>query len=127
MKTPNELKYSEEHEWVKVEGDIVTVGITDFAQQQLTDVVYVELPEIGKKVEQNGNLCVVESVKSVSDIFCPVLGEVVEVNSELTDKPELVNEDPYGKGWIAKFKVTDMAGLNNLMNADEYAAMIDGE
>ncbi len=120
METPGDLKYSKEHEWARIDGDVAVVGVTDFAQGQLTDVVYVELPEIGKKVEQDGNLCVVESVKSVSDIFSPVAGEVVEANGELPDKPELVNSDPYGKGWIAKIRFSDKGEFDKLMSADEY-------
>lgn len=127
MEAPSNLKYSKEHEWVKVDNDVVTIGITDFAQDQLTDIVYVELPEIGKKVEQNGNICVVESVKSVSDIFSPVSGEVVEVNNELSDKPELVNNEPYGNGWIARLKISNLGELNELMSADEYVKFSEGE
>lgn len=126
METPNDLKYSEEHEWVKVENDVAIVGITDFAQHQLTDIVYVELPETGKTVSLNDNLCVVESVKSVSDIFSPVSGEVVESNKELSDKPELTNSDPYGNGWIVKLKMSNSAELEKLMNADEYVKFTEG-
>lgn len=120
MEIPKEFKYSKEHEWVKVEGDTATTGITDFAQRQLTDIVFIELPEVGKKVEQNGNLGVVESVKSVSDVFSPVSGEVIEVNNEIADNPELINKEPYGKGWMAKIKMKDKSELNKLMGADEY-------
>jgi glycine cleavage system H protein len=118
------LKYTKEHEWVKVEGDIAVVGISDFAQDQLTDIVFIELPEVGKKVEQGKSFCAVESVKSVSDIFAPVSGEVVEANKELENKPELVNEDPYGKGWVAKIKISDKAELDNLMSAEEYKKFV---
>ncbi|MGR3320294.1 MAG: glycine cleavage system protein GcvH [Candidatus Anammoxibacter sp.] len=120
MKVPEDIKYSKDHEWVKLDDDVATIGLTDFAQHQLTDVVFVELPEIGKCVSQAGSLCVVESVKSVSDVFSPVSGEVVEVNNELTDKPELINEDPYGKGWIAKIKCSAVNENDKLMSADEY-------
>ena len=119
---PKELKYSKEHEWVKIESGVATVGITDFAQEQLTDVVFVELPEVGKKVAKDGNLGAVESVKSVSDIFSPVAGEVIEVNKELENSPELLNKDPYGDGWIAKLKVDDETELNKLLSAEEYEA-----
>ena len=119
---PKELKYSKEHEWVKIESGVATVGITDFAQEQLTDVVFVELPEVGKKVAKDGNLGAVESVKSVSDIFSPVAGEVIEVNKELENAPELLNKDPYGDGWIAKLKVDDETELNKLLSAEEYEA-----
>ena len=120
MNTPAGLKYSNNHEWAKLLDDVVTIGITDFAQEQLTDIVFVELPEIGKKVSKDGNLCVVESVKSVSDVFSPVSGEVVEVNNELSNKPELVNSDPYGKGWIAKIKCSNKEEFSALMEAVEY-------
>lgn len=120
LKYPSDLKYTKEHEWVKVEGDAVTVGISDFAQHQLTDIVFVELPEQGKKVEQRKNLCTVESVKSVSDVFAPVGGEVCEVNKELGNKPELINKDPYGEGWIAKIKIDDKSQVDKLMSAEEY-------
>lgn len=119
---PKDLKYSKEHEWVKIESGVATVGITDFAQEQLTDVVFVELPEVGKKVAKDGNLGAVESVKSVSDIFSPVGGEVTEVNKELENSPELLNKDPYGDGWIAKLKVNDEAELDKLISAEEYEA-----
>lgn len=128
LKYPEELKYTKEHEWVKVDGDIVTMGISDFAQHQLTDVVFVELPEVGKKIEHMKNMCTVESVKSVSDIFSPVTGEVTEVNKELENKPELINNDPYGGGWIAKIKVSDKAGIDTLMSAEEYKKFVsEGE
>jgi len=120
MGNPRELKYSKEHEWVKVNDDIALVGITDYAQEQLTDIVYVELPEIGKNVEQMEPLAVVESVKSVIDVFSPVSGEVVEVNEQLEEHPELINQDAFGEGWIAKIKIADSSDLNNLMSATEY-------
>lgn len=120
MANPAELKYSKDHEWVKVEGDAVTVGITDFAQKQLTDIVFVELPEKGKQVEANKRMAVVESVKSVSDVFCPVSGEIVEINGKLADTPEVINKDPYGEGWFVKIKVKDKAELGSLMTAEQY-------
>lgn len=120
MNVPKDLKYSKEHEWVKVQGDTATVGITDFAQHSLTDIVFIELPALGKKVLQFKNLSVVESVKSVSDVFSPVSGEVIKVNDELTKKPEFINQDPYGKGWIAQIKVANKDELKNLMSAEEY-------
>jgi glycine cleavage system H protein len=127
MTSPEELKYSKEHEWVKVEGDIVIIGITDFAQKQLTDIVFVELPEKGKKVEAGKQLGVVESVKSVSDIFCPVTGEITEINEELTNAPETLNQDPYGKGWMVKIKVSDKSEIDKLMSAQEYEDLIKKE
>ena len=120
MENPKSLKYSKEHEWVKVEGDIAIVGITDFAQKQLTDIVFVELPEKGKHVTQGNAMAVVESVKSVSDVFAPVSGEVVDVNNELTDAPEILNKEPYGKGWIAKVKIENIGELDNLLTAEKY-------
>lgn len=122
---PKRLKYTENHEWVRVKGNIATVGITDYAQELLTDVVYVELPEIDKQVQQAESLCVVESVKSVSDVYAPVSGEVIEVNEELEDHPELVNQDAFGKGWMAKMKMKDENELNNLMSAEEYDKFIE--
>ncbi len=124
LKYPDDLKYTKEHEWVKLDGDVAIVGITDFAQDQLTDVVFIELPENGKKVDQKSNLCAVESVKSVSDVFAPVSGEVVEVNKEIGDKPELVNQDPYGNGWIAKIKINDKGEIDKLMSAEEYKKFV---
>lgn len=120
MKIPNDLRYSKDHEWAKLDNDVAAVGITDFAQHQLTDIVFVELPAIGRYVSQWENLCVVESVKSVSDVFSPVSGKIIEVNNELSDKPELINEDPYGKGWIAKIRCSAKEEFEKLMNAEEY-------
>ncbi len=126
MENPIDRKYTKEHEWVKIDGDIATVGITDFAQDQLTDVVFVELPEVGKQIEQNGNLCVVESVKSVSDIFSPVSGEIVEVNKALENSPALVNDDPFESGWIVKLKVKRETELDQLMTPEEYNKFLTG-
>ncbi|MFH2028051.1 MAG: glycine cleavage system protein GcvH [Nanoarchaeota archaeon] len=117
---PKDLKYSKDHEWVKVEGDIAVVGITDFAQKQLTDIVFVELPEKGKRVEKDKAMAVVESVKSVSDVFAPVSGEVIEVNDKLVDSPEIINNDPYSEGWFVKIKMTDSSQLDGLMTAEQY-------
>ena len=119
-KTPDDLKYSKDHEWVKLDGDLATVGISDYAQEQLTDVVFVELPEIGKEVEKDKNMANVESVKSVSDIFSPVSGQVTEVNKKLSDAPETINSDCYGEGWIVKIKLKDNAEIDSLMSAKEY-------
>ncbi len=126
MENPIDRKYTKEHEWVKIDGDIATIGITDFAQDQLTDVVFVELPEVGKQIEQNGNLCVVESVKSVSDIFSPVSGEIVEVNKALENSPALVNNDPFEDGWIVKLKIRDETELDQLMTPEEYNKFLIG-
>ncbi|MEK7633541.1 MAG: glycine cleavage system protein GcvH [Patescibacteria group bacterium] len=117
---PKDLKYTKEHEWAKVDGEIVTMGITDHAQELLTSLVFVELPKIGKKVEQMKPLAIVESVKSVSDVYAPASGEVVEVNTILTKKPEIINQDAFGKGWIVKIKMINPKELDKLMNADDY-------
>lgn len=117
---PKDLKYTNQHEWAKVEKEIVTVGITDHAQELLTSLVFVELPKVGKKVEQMKPLAVVESVKSVSDVYAPLSGEVVEVNNSLTKRPEIINQDAFGKGWIAKIKMADPKELGKLMDADSY-------
>jgi len=120
MKNPIDRKYTKEHEWIKIDDDIATVGITDFAQDQLTDVVFVELPEKGKQIDQNGSLCVVESVKSISDIFSPVSGEIVEVNKALKNSPALVNNDPFENGWIVKLKIKNEMELDQLITPEEY-------
>jgi len=119
---PDGLYYSEEHEWAKVQEDgVVLVGVTDYAQKALHEVVYAELPDVGADAEYMGIIGALESVKAVSDMNCPVAGEVVEVNDELLDSPELINEDPYGRGWIAKIKPSDLQGdLLNLLDADAY-------
>jgi len=121
-KTPDGLKYAESDEWFKVEGDIVTVGISDYAQDQLSDVVYVELPDVGDTLDAGDSFGVVESVKAASDIYTVVGGEVVEANSNLEDEPEQVNEDPFGEGWLVKIKASDLGPLDNLMDAAAYAA-----
>lgn len=125
-KIPENLKYTKEHEWVKADNGIAIAGITDYAQHALTDIVFVELPEAGKRVEQFKPFCVVESIKSVSDVFAPLSGEVIDVNSELAEKPEYINKDPYTSGWIAKIKVSNESELNNLMAAEEYKNYLEG-
>ncbi len=127
MKIPKELKYAKTHEWIRVEKEMGTVGITDYAQEQLTDVVFVELPQIGKVVSKGEAVAVVESVKSVSDIYAPVSGEVLEVNKELENKPGLINEEPYGKGWIFKIKIKNPKELDFLLSAEEYEKSIKAE
>ncbi len=117
---PKELKYTREHEWAKQEGDRVRVGITDYAQEQLGDVVFVELPKVGAKVTASKAFGVVESVKAVSDLFAPVSGEVVEANGELTKKPETVNQEPYGKGWMIVIKPSNKADWDQLLTAQQY-------
>jgi glycine cleavage system H protein len=118
--TPADLRYSKEHEWAKAEGGLVTVGITDFAQNQLGDVVYVELPKVGTQVKQMVPFGVVESVKTASDLFSPVTGEVVEVNSALTDQPELVNSSPYEGAWMIKVRMSDAAEMDQLLSPADY-------
>ena len=121
MNIPKNLKYTKSHEWVRVEGDTGVVGITDHAQEELTDIVYVEPPAAGADVKAGDQCAVVESVKAASDIYTPVSGEVVAGNAALTDKPELVNTDPYGQGWIFKVKLSDPGEVGELLSPDEYA------
>lgn len=124
MNLPKELKYSEEHEWVKDEsGQKVRIGITDFAQSELGDIVFIELPEEGDEIEANDTFGSVESVKTVSELYAPVSGKVVEVNAELEDSPELVNESPYGEGWMIVVEMSDPSELNNLLTAEKYEEM----
>ncbi len=125
--TPTDLKYATSHEWVRLDGDIITVGITDHAQEALGDLVFVELPEVGDSVNAGDEAGVVESVKAASDIYAPVSGEVVEINPALEDTPELINSDPYGEGWMYKIKVSDLAELDDMMSADEYDAQVSAE
>ena len=120
------LKYSKDHEWVRVEGDIATVGISDYAQDQLGDVVYVELPEVGRNVAQNEEAAVVESVKAASEVYAPVSGEVVEVNQALEDDPALVNGDPTGEGWFLKLRLSAPGELDGLMDEAAYADFVGG-
>src|SRR5512145_2145234 len=123
---PAELKYTREHEWAKVEGDRARIGITAFAQEQLGDVVFVELPKVGAKVSSMKTFGVVESVKAVSDLFAPLTGEVVEVNAELPKKPEAVNSDPYGTGWMIVIKMSSPAEAGTLLTAAQYEQLIAG-
>lgn len=127
MEVPKELKYAKTHEWIRAEGDMGTVGITDYAQEQLTDVVFVELPQIGRVVSKGEAVAVLESVKSVSDIYAPVSGEVIEVNEELENKPGLINEGPYGKGWIFKIKIKNPKELDSLLSVEGYGKSIRTE
>ncbi len=124
---PEDLKYSQSHEWVKVDKDIATVGITDFATKQLTDLVYVELPSMGAKVTRGSSFGVVESVKAVSDLHSPVSGTVVKVNEKLSKEPEIINQDPYGKGWMIKVKIEDQTELDTLMDSEEYEQLVKKE
>lgn len=122
---PGELKYTEEHEWIKVEGGLAVVGVTDFAQQQMGDVTYVDLPEPGRAVERMADLCVIESVKVAADVFSPLAGVVAEVNAALAEHPELINQDCYGAGWLVKLKDYDVSGLGELMDANAYGKFIE--
>lgn len=124
MATPNNLKYSEDHEWVKVDGDTVTIGITEFAQSELGDIVFVELPDEGDELEKGEDFGSVESVKTVSELYAPVSGEVIEINEELEDSPELVNESPYEEAWMLKIKLSDESQLDELMDSAAYDEMI---
>jgi len=123
---PEEYHYTKDHEWIKVENDEAVVGITDFAQKQLGDVVYVELPQVGAVFESHQSLGVIESVKAVSDIYSPISGEVVAANEELDGSPEMVNEDPHGKGWIVRLKLKDETEIEKLMSATEYENFLEG-
>ncbi len=125
MEVPEGLKYSKEHEWVLVEDQIVTVGITEYAQEELGDVVYVELPKVGEKMVKDDPFGAVESVKAVSDLYAPISGAVLEVNNTLPDSPEIINEDPYGDGWMIKVEVSNEDDLSDLMSAEEYAEYVD--
>ena len=125
--TPIDLKYATSHEWARLDGDIITVGITDHAQEALGDLVFVELPEVGDSVNAGDEAGVVESVKAASDIYAPVSGEVVAINPALEDTPELINTDPYGEGWMYKIKVSDLAELDDMLSADEYDAQVSAE
>ena len=124
MNVPAELKYTKEHEWIRVEGEEAVVGITDYAQSQLGDIVFVECETVGDALEAGETFGTIEDVKTVSDLYLPVAGEVLEFNEELEGEPELVNKDPYGKGWIVKIKISDETELDGLLNADAYKAII---
>tara|TARA_Y100001980_G_C14440272_1_gene226562 strand:+ start:135 stop:512 length:378 start_codon:yes stop_codon:yes gene_type:complete len=123
MNVPVNLKYTKDHEWISIEGDIATVGITDFAQGELGDIVYVEIEKIGENFLKEEVFGTVEAVKTVSDLFMPVTGEIIDINETLNDKPELVNEDPYGQGWMIKIKLNN-SGSSDLLNSDEYKKLI---
>lgn len=124
MNIPEDLKYTEQHEWVRVEENRATIGITDFAQKELGDIVYVEAPEVDGEVEKSDAIGVVESTKAVSDIYAPVSGTIVEVNEELEDAPETINEDPYERGWICTIELSDPSELEGLMDAKEYEKLL---
>ena len=125
MKIPADLKYTQDHEWIRIEGDMAIVGITDFAQGELGDVVFVEIETEGEELDKGETFGTVEAVKTVSDLFMPVGGKVAELNEALADEPELVNKDPYGKGWMIKIQVADTAELDELLSAEDYQKMIE--
>lgn len=124
MDIPEHLKYTNEHEWVSVDGNQAIVGITSYAQGELGDIVYVELPEVGEEVEQHKPFGSIEAVKAVSDLFSPVSGKVVEINEQLADKPELVNSDPYGEGWMIKIEMSNPAEVDKLLSAEDYRQLV---
>lgn len=123
----SDLKYTEEHEWIRIDGDVGTIGISNFAQEQLGDVVFVDLPEIGKNVVPGDEAAVIESVKAASELYAPVSGEIIEVNSALSEAPELVNSDPTGKGWFIKIRLSKAEEVRNLMDEAAYAAFAAGQ
>jgi glycine cleavage system H protein len=126
MNIPEELKYTKDHEWIRIDGEILTIGITDFAQSELGDIVYVEVDTLDETLEAEAVFGTVEAVKTVSDLFLPVSGEIIELNEALEDAPEQVNEDPYGAGWMVKVKCSDVSEIESLLNANAYKALIGG-
>ncbi len=126
MNIPQELKYTKDHEWVKIDGNIATIGVTDFAQGELGDIVYVEVETVGETMEREEVFGTVEAVKTVSDLFLPLAGEILEFNETLEDTPEKVNTDPYGDGWMVKMQISDENEISSLMSADEYKDLIGG-
>jgi len=124
MNFPEELKYTKDHEWIKVEGDVITIGVTDFAQKELGDIVYVEVDTLDETLDQEEVFGTVEAVKTVSDLFLPVAGEIIEFNESLEDEPEKVNTDPYGDGWMVKVKVSDESQLSDLLSVEAYKELI---
>ena len=124
MNIPAELKYTKDHEWVKIEGDIATVGITEFAQSELGDIVYVEIETVGETIAQEEIFGSIEAVKTVSDLFMPISGEILELNEELDGNPELVNSDSYGAGWMVKVKISDASEIDNLLDAEAYKSLV---
>lgn len=124
MNIPSELKYTKDHEWIRIEGDVATIGVTDFAQSELGDIVYVEVETVDETLDAEEVFGTVEAVKTVSDLFLPLSGEIIEFNEVLEDEPEKVNSDPYGDGWMIKLKCSDLSEAENLMSADDYKALI---
>lgn len=126
MNFPQNVKYTNEHEWIRLEGDVAYVGITDYAQEQLGDIVFVDIPTEGDALEANEVFGTIEVVKTISDLFLPVAGEIIEQNTALEENPELVNKDPYGEGWLIKMKPANAADLDNLLDAEEYKKVVNG-
>jgi len=126
MNFPAELKYTKDHEWIRVSGDVATIGITDFAQGELGDIVYVDIDTVGENIDKEHVFGTVEAVKTVSDLFMPVSGEIMELNAALEKQPEMVNKDPYGEGWMVKVKMSDTSQVSGLLSADEYRALVGG-
>ena len=127
MKYPANLKYAKTHEWALINGDKALVGITDFAQHELSDVVYVELPNVGDDVKAGGQCAVIESVKSASDIYSPLTGRITKINESINDEPDVINKDPYGRGWIFEIEIADADELNNMMNSEQYQKMVESK
>lgn len=125
MNIPANLKFTEDHEWLKVEGNEAYIGVSDFAQHELGDIVFIEVDTVGETIEKEESFGTIEAVKTVSDLFMPVTGEIIEFNAKLESNPELVNKDPYGEGWIVKIKMTDPAQANELLSADDYKKIIN--
>lgn len=125
MNFPDDLLYSDHDEWVRLEGDVITLGISDYAQDALGELVHVELPEVGDEVEAGAEICEVESVKAVAEVYCPASGEVIEINEELDGEEETVNSDPYGAGWLIKIRISDPSDLDGLMSVADYRAKVD--
>jgi glycine cleavage system H protein len=126
MNIPQDVKYTSEHEWIRIDGDIAYVGITDYAQEQLGDIVFVDIPTVGESLEAGETFGTIEVVKTISDLFLPIAGEVLEQNEALEENPELVNKDPYGEGWIIKIKPVDATDTANLLDAEGYKALVNG-
>jgi glycine cleavage system H protein len=124
MKILKGLRYTKEHEWVKLEGDVATIGITDYAQEQLSDIVFLELPDAGTQVEQLKAVGTIEAVKAVTDVYAPMTGEVLETNEAAKESPSVINQDPYGEGWMIKMKITDAAEFDKLMSSEEYEKLL---
>ena len=125
MNIPNNLKYSNDHEWIRIEGDLAVIGVTDFAQKELGDIVFIEVETVGEAMGRHDTFGTIEAVKTVSDLFMPVAGDIIEFNEKLEDKPELINQDPYGEGWIIKIKINSPDELDDLLNAVQYQEIVN--